>query len=174
MELADSGDLASKIEQARGLKQFIKESKIWHIFKHLLEGVEALHSADIAHRDIKSANIFLFKDGSVKLGDLNVSALACEGSMKTVTGTPYYCPPEVWTNKAYTPKCDIWSLGCVMYELTALKPPFVAKNIKDLQKKVTKGEYSPIPDHFSKNLEELIGACLNVNPSTRLGASELL
>ena len=110
----------------------------------------------------------------MKLGDLNVSALACEGSMKTVTGTPYYCPPEVWTNKAYTPKCDIWSLGCVMYELTALKPPFVAKNIKDLQKKVTKGEYSPIPDHFSKNLEELIGACLNVNPLTRLGASELL
>jgi NIMA (never in mitosis gene a)-related kinase 1/4/5 len=79
MELADSGDLSSKIEQARGLKQFIKESKIWHIFKHLLEGVEALHKANIAHRDIKSANIFLFKDGSVKLGDLNVSAIATEG-----------------------------------------------------------------------------------------------
>jgi len=66
------------------------------------------------------------------LGDLNVSAIASEGVLQTVTGTPYYCPPEVWTNKAYSPKCDIWSLGCVMYELTALKPPFIAKNIKAL------------------------------------------
>ena len=98
----------------------------------MLEGVEALHAANIVHRDIKSANIFLYKDGSVKLGDLNVSALTSDGIMQTVTGTPYYCPPEVWSNMPYSSKCDIWSLGCVIYEITTLKPPFTAKNIKFL------------------------------------------
>ena len=68
----------------------------------------------------------------MKLGDLNVSALSTDGIMQTVTGTPYYCPPEVWSNQPYSSKCDLWSLGCVIYELTALKPPFQAKNIKIL------------------------------------------
>lgn len=174
MELADSGDLKSKIAKAKEMKQFIKETKIWHIFKYLLHGVEALHAANIVHRDIKSANIFLYKDGGVKLGDLNVSAIDSEKVMQTVTGTPYYCPPEVWRNEPYSSKCDIWSVGCVIYELTALKTPFWAKNIKDLQIKVKKGDYPPIPEHFSSNLDTLISCCLQVDPNQRLTATELL
>ena len=72
------------------------------------------------HRDIKCANVFLNKDNTVKLGDLNVSKIAKLGIMKTQTGTPYYASPEVWLDKPYTSKCDIWSLGCVIYELTSL------------------------------------------------------
>ena len=86
----------------------------------MLEGLEAIHKAGIVHRDIKSANVFLCRNGGVKLGDLNVSTIAKEGMMRTMTGTPYYCPPEVWNHEAYTSKCDIWSLGCVIYELTCL------------------------------------------------------
>ena len=81
MEIADSGDLESKIEQAKKIKSFIKENKIWYIFKQLLEGLEALHAADIVHRDIKCANVFLQKNGGVKLGDLNVSTVAKSGIM---------------------------------------------------------------------------------------------
>ena len=84
------------------------------------------------HRDIKCANIFLFKNGSVKLGDLNVSKIAKAGIMMTQTGTPFYCPPEVWEDKPYSSKCDIWSLGCVIYELTSLRPPFLAKDMESL------------------------------------------
>ena len=132
MEMADSGDLDSKLEQAKKLKSFIKESKIWYIFKQVLEGIDALHNDNIVHRDIKCANIFLTKSGGVKLGDMNVSKISYDGLMNTQTGTPFYCPPEVWREGTYSSKCDIWSLGCVIYELAALKPPFLAKNIAQL------------------------------------------
>ena len=136
MELANGGDLESKITQAKNLKSFVKEDKIWHIIKNMIEGLCALHSAKIVHRDLKCANVFLGNDGGVKLGDLNVSKIAKVGIMQTQTGTPYYCPPEVWNDKPYNSKCDVWSLGCVIYELTSLKPPFLAKNMNELFNKV--------------------------------------
>ena len=149
MEIANGGDLDAKITQAKGLKSFVKEDKIWHIFKQMVEGLVALHNNKIVHRDIKCANIFLSKEGGVKLGDMNVSKIAKAGVMQTQTGTPYYCPPEVWKDKPYNEKCDIWSLGCVIYELTSLKPPFLAKNMQELYSKVTAGKYPAIPKHFS-------------------------
>ena len=149
MEIANGGDLDAKITQAKGLKSFVKEDKIWHIFKQMVEGLVALHNNKIVHRDIKCANIFLSKEGGVKLGDMNVSKIAKAGVMQTQTGTPYYCPPEVWKDKPYNEKCDIWSLGCVIYELTSLKPPFLAKNMQELFSKVTAGKYPAIPKHFS-------------------------
>jgi NIMA (never in mitosis gene a)-related kinase len=79
------------------------------------------------HRDIKCANIFLFKNGSVKLGDLNVSKIAKAGIMMTQTGTPFYCPPEVWEDKPYSSKCDIWSLGCSIAELIHCSQPYIEK-----------------------------------------------
>ena len=75
----------------------------------------------------------------MKLGDLNVSKIAKEGSIMTQTGTPFYCPPEVWEDRPYTSKCDIWSLGCVIYELTSLRPPFLAIGMDSLHSKVLKG-----------------------------------
>ena len=83
MEMADSGDLEGKITQAKNLKSFVKEDKIWYIFKELLEGLSELHSRKIVHRDIKCANVFLSKKGDVKFGDLNVSKIAKHGIMQT-------------------------------------------------------------------------------------------
>lgn len=173
MELANGGDLDSKITQAKNLKSFVKEDKIWHIVRGLIVGLTHLHKAKIVHRDIKCANVFVSSDGGVKLGDLNVSKIAKHGIMQTQTGTPYYCPPEVWNDKPYSSKCDIWSLGCVIYELTALKPPFLAKNMNELFSKVQKGVYPDIPKHFSNDLRNLIAMCLKVNPAQRPSADEL-
>mmetsp|Transcript_52740 Transcript_52740/g.72252 ORF Transcript_52740/g.72252 Transcript_52740/m.72252 type:complete len:97 (-) Transcript_52740:213-503(-) len=92
----------------------------------MTRGLQALHDLKIVHRDIKSANIFLTKDGTVKLGDLNVSKVAKKGMLKTQTGTPYYASPEVWQDQPYDQKSDIWSLGCVLYEMCSLQPPFKA------------------------------------------------
>ena len=84
-----------------------------------------MHDLNIMHRDLKSANVFLNKDLTVKLGDMNVSKVANQRGLNyTQTGTPYYASPEVWKDEPYDVKSDIWSLGCVLYEMTMLKPPF--------------------------------------------------
>lgn len=76
---------------------------------------------NIIHRDLKGANIFLTENGNaIKLGDLNVSKVAKSNYVKTQTGTPYYVAPEIWKGEQYNNKCDIWSLGCVVYELASL------------------------------------------------------
>lgn len=82
------------------------------------------------HRDIKSANIFI-SEGVYKLGDLNVSKIFNPSDImaRTQTGTPYYASPEVWRDEPYDTKSDIWSLGCVIYEMCALKPPFKGKDL---------------------------------------------
>lgn len=108
------------------------EDEIWDIAIKLLNGLYILHNMKIVHRDIKCANIFLGKDGLVKLGDLNVSKIAKLGLMQTQTGTPYYASPEVWQDKPYDAKCDIWSLGCVIYECAAKHPPFLAADMNGL------------------------------------------
>jgi NIMA (never in mitosis gene a)-related kinase 1/4/5 len=92
------------------------EDKVWRIFIQITQGLRALHEAKVFHRDLKSANVFLNRNGSAKLGDMNVSKVAKKGMLYTQTGTPYYASPEVWKDQPYDSKSDIWSLGCVLYE----------------------------------------------------------
>ena len=96
MEMADGGDLLQAIELKKKNKEKFTEKQIWHYFVQIVRGLKALHDLKIIHRDIKCANIFLTKDGVVKLGDLNVSKVCKLGLLKTQTGTPYYASPEVW------------------------------------------------------------------------------
>jgi len=105
------------------------------------------------HRDLKCANVFLGNDGSAKIGDMNVSKVANKNGLNfTQTGTPYYASPEVWKDEAYSNSSDIWSLGCVLYEMLCLKPPFEATNMDVLYKKVLKGSYPRIPRHFTTEM----------------------
>jgi NIMA (never in mitosis gene a)-related kinase len=98
------------------------------------------------HRDIKSANVFMNKDWTCKLGDMNVSKSADKNGMNfTQTGTPYYASPEVWRDEPYSNKADIWSLGCVLYEMITLKPPFQAEDMQGLYRKVIKGQVKRLP-----------------------------
>jgi NIMA (never in mitosis gene a)-related kinase len=81
MENADGGDLYNKILTYKKKSQFIPEKEIWHYFIQMVRGLSALHDLKIVHRDIKCANIFLTKDGVLKLGDLNVSKVAKRGML---------------------------------------------------------------------------------------------
>jgi NIMA (never in mitosis gene a)-related kinase len=112
-------------------------------------GLKVLHNLKIFHRDLKTANIFLTYDQNIKLGDLNVSIVSKNGMAYTQTGTPYYACPEVWNDKPYNHKSDIWSLGCVLYEMAAQKPPFTSNDMKGLSKKINKGIYDRIPLQYS-------------------------
>jgi NIMA (never in mitosis gene a)-related kinase len=110
----------------------------------MIKGIKALHDKRILHRDLKSANIFTYSDGTVKIGDLNVSKIMKEQLSYTQTGTPYYASPEVWRDKPYDFKSDIWSLGVIIYEVAMLVVPFKAETIEDLYKKVCRGIFVPI------------------------------
>ena len=174
MEFADRGDLYQKIVRHKKSAVFFEESDIWRIFIQLVKGLKSLHDLKILHRDMKSANVFLFSNGSAKLGDLNVSKVAKRGLGYTQTGTPYYASPEVWKDKPYDNKSDVWSLGCVLYEMITLKPPFRAQNMEGLYNKVCKGQYSRIPDKFSDDLFQVVQFLLQVNPDARPSCEQIL
>ena len=174
MEFADRGDLFQKIVEHKKSAKFFEESDIWRIFIQLVKGLKALHDLKILHRDMKSANVFLFSNGSAKLGDLNVSKVARRGLGYTQTGTPYYASPEVWKDQPYDNKSDVWSLGCVLYEMITLRPPFRAKDMEGLFNKVCKGQYSKIPDRFSDDLFQVVQFLLQVNSSSRPSCEQIL
>ena len=174
MEYADKGDLYQKITEYKKTAMLFEESDIWRILLQLIKGLKSLHDLKILHRDLKSANVFLFSDGSVKLGDLNVSKVAKKGLGYTQTGTPYYASPEVWKDQPYNNKSDIWSLGCVLYEMITLHPPFRAENMEGLFNKVIKGKYKNIPNRFSNDLSEIVRLLIQVDPEKRPSCDELL
>jgi NIMA (never in mitosis gene a)-related kinase len=140
----------------------------------MVRALFVLHQRKILHRDLKSANVFLSKQTHAKLGDLNVSKVAKQGMLFTQTGTPYYASPEVWQDKPYDNKSDIWSLGCVLYEMTMLKPPFRAANMNGLYKTVLKGAYEPIKTSYSNALVSVIKKLLQVDPLQRPSCLQLL
>ena len=174
MEYADKGDLFQLITERKKTKNYFTEQEVWKIFIQLLNGLKALHDFKILHRDIKSANVFLFKGGICKLGDLNVSKVARKGLGYTQTGTPYYASPEVWEEKPYDSKSDVWSLGCVMYEMITLRPPFQAKSMEELYKKVMRGNYPRIPSRYSEDLSDAIKLMIQVEAGARPSCEELL
>ena len=174
MEYADKGDLYQKITHFKRMGYYFDEMDIWKIFIQMVKGLKALHDLKILHRDLKSANIFLFNDGSAKIGDLNVSKVAKKGIGYTQTGTPYYASPEVWRDEPYDSKSDIWSLGCVTYEMLTLHPPFKAESMKGLYEKVIKGKYPKINERYSKDISDLLKLLFRLNAKERPSCDEIL
>ena len=174
MEYADKGDLYQKICYFRKNKCFFDEVDVWRIFIQMTRGLKSLHDLKILHRDLKSANIFLFSDGSVKIGDLNVSKVTKRGLGYTQTGTPYYASPEVWRDEPYDSKSDIWSLACVTYEMLALHPPFRAKNMEGLYNKVIRGRYQKVSEKYSSDISEILSLMFKIDPNKRPSCDDLL
>lgn len=137
-------------------------------------GLKTLHDNKILHRDLKCANVFITAEGVYKLGDLNVSKVLKKGMAYTQTGTPYYASPEVWSDKPYDMKSDIWSLGCVIYEMGALRPPFQASDLQGLFKKIKLGVFDRIPSVYSSDLAAIIAQMLKQTPSQRPSADQIL
>jgi NIMA (never in mitosis gene a)-related kinase len=107
---------------------------------------------------LKPANIFLDENNNIKLGDFGLSRILHENSLfaKTRVGTPYYMSPEQINEVCYDEKCDVWSCGCLLYELAALRPPFEATNHLSLAMKIKAGKYERIPVKYSEDLFCLI------------------
>jgi len=177
-EYANTGDLFQQITKCQKAREHPKEADVWRFLYGMCHGLKALHDMRILHRDLKCANVFLHTSpGSetvAKLGDFNVSKVAKRGLCMTQTGTPYYASPEVWRDMPYDGKSDMWSLGCVLYEMVALRPPFRAEDMEGLYRKVLRGQYPRIPPHFTNDLSEIIGVLLQVNPRHRPNIDQML
>ncbi|NXC53269.1 NEK3 kinase, partial [Aleadryas rufinucha] len=174
MEYCDNGDLMQKIKHQGG--NLFPEDTILHWFVQMCLAVKHIHDKRVLHRDIKSKNVFLTQSGKVKLGDFGSARLLAHPMSYACTyvGTPYYVPPEIWESLPYNNKSDIWSLGCILYELCTLKHPFQANSWKHLILKICKGSYDPLPSHYSYELHYLIKQMFKRNPQNRPSASTIL
>lgn len=174
MEYVDGGDLMSYISDRKN--RFLTEEAILRIFIQITIGLRYLHEHKIVHRDLKPQNIFLTRVGVIKIGDFGVSRSLDRSSelMETKVGTPYYLSPEIWNNEPYTSQTDIWSLGCILYELCCLKKPFKATNINQLIVAIFNGNYEPITSRYTENLRNLVADMLNQNQSLRPTALQIL
>ena len=174
MEFINGGDLDHKINQIKKKRMFFLEKRVMDITHQILKGLHFLHLNKIIHRDIKPANILLEANGNVKITDLNVSIFSKSGFANTQVGTPYYIAPEMWKHFKYNEKVDIWSLGCLIYELCALRRPFVGNSYAELSRKVCKGQFRDIPYRYNKKLNRIIHRCLSLEVSIRPTAGRLL
>ena len=117
---------------------------------------------------MKTQNIFL-KNGKIRLGDFGIAKVldSTKDFANTCIGTPYYMSPELFKNKPYSYKSDVWALGCVLYEMCNLRHAFDAQSINGLAVKILRGSFPPLNQVYSKNLRDLIGKMLQIKPSNR-------
>jgi NIMA (never in mitosis gene a)-related kinase len=174
MEYADDGDLYTKIKKMKEQKIIFDEKIIWEYSIQIIQGLKALHDKNIMHRDLKSENIFITKNNRCKIGDMNVSKVLKEKLLNTQTGTPYYASPEVWMNKPYSYKSDLWSIGCVIYEMCELKTPFPGKDMEDLFVNICLNKVERINKIYSDELWYIIKKLLEVNVDKRFDCRQFL
>eukprot|EP00158_Paraphelidium_tribonemae_P003934 Partr_v1_DN26478_c0_g1_i1_m23795 putative S_TKc len=154
---------------------------IWNVLAQLLLALGECHSSTgkgvILHRDIKPENVFLDGDHMVKLGDFGLSRTLERPDIdlaRTFVGTPYYMSPEIVNETKYDAKSDIWALGCLIYEMCTLKPPFQAESQAALYAKISQAVVERIPSRYSEELDKMVKSMLHYNRAGRPDAAELL
>ncbi|XP_067874142.1 uncharacterized protein [Heterodontus francisci] len=172
MEYADGGTLAQYLAQQ---DWELEEREILNLFHQMVAAICYLHDHNVLHRDLKTANLFLTKEGEVKLGDFGVAKLMTTGSeAHTILGTPFYISPEICEGKCYNDKSDIWSLGCILYEMACRQRTFEGTNLPAVVNKIMKGQFAPITNNYSAEFKALVMDMLQKEPQYRPSAHELL
>ncbi len=174
LEWAGGGDLKKLIRAVQKVKRVFSERQVWKYCMEISAGLRHMHDKRVLHRDLKPANIMLTTDNVVKLADLGLSQSFEKETRQAFgkIGTPLYMSPEVFSGRGYGLKADIWSLGCVAYELCTLRSPFKpekAGNVEELFKKIKTGEYEEIPStlNYSSDLKDFISKMLQVDAEKR-------
>lgn len=177
MDYADCGDLRQLIKSRQQKKSWLNEDDVKYILYQCCLGLEYIHDRNIVHRDIKSDNIFLHNKGTViKLGDFGIAKVlhSTQSLTQTLVGTPYYFSPELCDDEPYGKMTDIWSLGCVCYELLQLDFPFKAKTLPKLLQVIRTENPKPLLKTYSNSLRSLVKAMLRKESSRRPPVKEIL
>ncbi|XP_054139560.1 serine/threonine-protein kinase PAK 3-like, partial [Melozone crissalis] len=173
MEYMDGGALSDII-----YKTCLSEYHIAAISRECLQGLHFLHSNHVIHRDVKSDNILLRTNGSVKLTDFGLSTqLTPEQSRPClVAGTPWWMAPEVVTGQPYGPKVDIWSFGIAGIEMVEKEPPYWDQSHTSAQRLIATEGTPQLqqPNQFSPCLHDFLSCCLQRDEEQRWSAKELL
>ncbi|XP_030199723.1 serine/threonine-protein kinase Nek5 isoform X4 [Gadus morhua] len=175
MEFCDGGDLMKRITVQRGV--LFTEEQVVNWFLQVCLGLKHIHDRKVLHRDIKAQNIFLTGGGNrAKLGDFGIARML-NNTMelaRTCVGTPYYLSPEICESRPYNNKTDVWSLGCVLYELCTLRHPFEGSNLCQLVGKICRGRFEPVSSRYSHDLRLLLSQLFKVSPRDRPSVSSVL
>ncbi|CAM9385674.1 unnamed protein product [Ectocarpus sp. 6 AP-2014] len=176
LEWAAAGDLKRQVRKALERAVHFEERIIWGYFSQICGAISYMHRMQIMHRDIKPANIFLTLKGQVKVGDLGLGRVmnADDELAYSKVGTPLYMSVEVLGGGGYSWKSDVWSLGCVLYELAMLRSPFKSESLSlySLYKKISSGDYPPMLAYYSEELRALATGMINTNPDERPSVHE--
>lgn len=173
MEYAKGGELFNQVARGR-----LKEDIARMYFQQLIGAVDFCHSRGVYHRDLKPENLLLDENGSLKVSDFGLSALAeskrQDGLLHTTCGTPAYVAPEVINRKGYDgAKADIWSCGVILFVLLAGVLPFHDSNIMELYRKIGKADYK-CPNWFPSDVRRLLSKILEPNPKTRISIARIM
>ena len=177
MEYCSNGDLSAYIRKHRKSRTYIAEEVIWTVLVQILLALQYCHKKDpqVLHRDLKPSNVLLTDDDTVKLADFGLARVLKSGEIaNTLVGTPLYMSPEQVNRQGYDVKSDVWSVGCMTYEMAALHPPFDADDRESLQEKIKEGKIEPLPNHYSNSLQQMVSAMLCMSHSNRATIDQLL
>ncbi|KAG1683586.1 Serine/threonine-protein kinase Nek4 [Nymphon striatum] len=174
MGFCEGGDMYHLIHARQGVP--IGENLVIEWFIQISMALQYIHERNILHRDLKTQNIFLTKSKIIKLGDFGIARVldsTCQMAT-TLIGTPYYMSPEIFTNKPYNHKSDVWALGCCLYEMTSLRHPFNAKDMNSLMYKILKKKPPPMPRNYHSDLLALMKSMLSYEPDQRPSVQAIL
>ncbi|XP_044063678.1 serine/threonine-protein kinase Nek10 isoform X2 [Siniperca chuatsi] len=170
MELIEGVPLAEHFNSLKEKQQQFTEDRIWNIFIQMCLALRYLHKEKrIVHRDLTPNNIMLGEKDKVTITDFGLAKQKQENSKLTsVVGTILYSCPEVVKNEPYGEKADVWALGCILYQMATLKPPFNSSNMLSLASKIVEAVYEPIEEGaFSERVTDMIRWCLSPDADQR-------
>jgi calcium-dependent protein kinase len=168
LEYCGGGNLKERVSRS-GL---LDEPALKVLARQLLQALVALHTLSIVHRDLKPENILFSEEGVAKLADFGLSRSLNNGDKLTIVGTPYYLAPEV-IRGSYTAKCDIWSLGIVLYYAALGTLPFAGQNYGDLFSRILNANITKW-GQLSEPTVAFLGSMLVRQPARRPSAADLL